>query len=462
MPAAPAWSRWMCESSRWRTSASSSPRSASACLQRGDAGRRPAVVKARARRRSRAGSSRRRARSGGGGRSARGRPCPDSREGRRGRTRHRLSSDRLSLSRVRATAVRGRGRADQRCLEIGDEVVGRLDPDREADEVRRRGERRVGGRGVRHRSRHLDQALDAAEALGQLPDLSCARRARPPPRRSTRGTRPSRRSRTSGARRPRARGGPAGPGRGRAPTAGGRRGTRRPRGRSRSARACAARASSARAGRATSRTGPGRRRASSGGRRAARRSSGRSSRRSRRSRSEWPPRYFVVEWTTMSAPSSSGRWRYGVAKVLSTATTAPAACAASATARMSTTFSSGFVGVSSQTRRVRSSIASTIAVVRGELELVALRLVDLREEPVGAAVDVVHGDDPLAGRDEVHHRRRRAHAGREREAVLRALQRGEAGLERAARRVGGARVVVALVLADRLLRRRSRSGRSAR
>jgi hypothetical protein len=26
-------------------------------------------------------------------------------------------------------------------------------------------------------------------------------------------------------------------------------------------------------------------------------------------RSEWPPRYFVVEWTTMSAPSSSGRCR---------------------------------------------------------------------------------------------------------------------------------------------------------
>src|SRR5206468_551415 len=53
--------------------------------------------------------------------------------------------------------------------------------------------------------------------------------------------------------------------------------------------------------------------------------------------SECPPRYFVVECTTMSAPSSSGRWRYGVAKVLSTTTIAPAACAASAAARMSIT-----------------------------------------------------------------------------------------------------------------------------
>ncbi len=44
-----------------------------------------------------------------------------------------------------------------------------------------------------------------------------------------------------------------------------------------------------------------------------------------------------------------------MAKVLSTTTIAPASCAASAAARMSTMFSSGFVGVSSQTIRVRSS-----------------------------------------------------------------------------------------------------------
>jgi hypothetical protein len=40
---------------------------------------------------------------------------------------------------------------------------------------------------------------------------------------------------------------------------------------------------------------------------------------------------------------------------LSTTTSAPTACAASAAERMSITFSSGFVGVSSQTSFVRSS-----------------------------------------------------------------------------------------------------------
>src|SRR2546425_1266038 len=28
----------------------------------------------------------------------------------------------------------------------------------------------------------------------------------------------------------------------------------------------------------------------------------------------WPFRYFVVEWSTTSAPSSSGRWKHGVAR----------------------------------------------------------------------------------------------------------------------------------------------------
>jgi hypothetical protein len=71
--------------------------------------------------------------------------------------------------------------------------------------------------------------------------------------------------------------------------------------------------------------------------------------------SEWPPRYFVVEWTTASAPRSSGFCRYGVANVLSTTRIAPTACAASAAARMSTTFSIGFEGLSIQTIRVLSS-----------------------------------------------------------------------------------------------------------
>ena len=34
--------------------------------------------------------------------------------------------------------------------------------------------------------------------------------------------------------------------------------------------------------------------------------------------SEWPARYFVAEWKTMSAPSVSGRWTAGEENVLST------------------------------------------------------------------------------------------------------------------------------------------------
>jgi len=65
--------------------------------------------------------------------------------------------------------------------------------------------------------------------------------------------------------------------------------------------------------------------------------------------SECPPTYFVVECITMSAPSSIGRVSIGVAKVLSTTEIAPALRARAHTAAMSTSFSVGFVGVSSHT-----------------------------------------------------------------------------------------------------------------
>ena len=60
----------------------------------------------------------------------------------------------------------------------------------------------------------------------------------------------------------------------------------------------------------------------------------------------------MVECTTASAPSSSGRWLTGVANVLSTATNARAAARAAITAATSTTLSSGLVGVSTQTSLV--------------------------------------------------------------------------------------------------------------
>ena len=80
--------------------------------------------------------------------------------------------------------------------------------------------------------------------------------------------------------------------------------------------------------------------------------------------SEWPARYLVAEWKTMSAPIVSGRWSAGEANVLSTTTSGRRPPSASrratvaATAAMSTTLRCGFDGVSNQTSRVRSVIAS--------------------------------------------------------------------------------------------------------
>ena len=98
-----------------------------------------------------------------------------------------------------------------------------------------------------------------------------------------------------------------------------------------------------------------------------------------------------------------------------------------------------------------------VQLLRGNpRERVALRLVDLREHPVDAAVDVGHGDHAVARVQQVHDRRDRAEPRRERDPVLGALERREAELQRSPRRVGDARVVVALVLADRVLDERRR------
>ncbi len=144
-----------------------------------------------------------------------------------------------------------------------------------------------------------------------------------------------------------------------------------------------------------------------------------------------------------------------MANVLSTTQRAPAEWAASAAAR----------DVDDVEQRVRRRLdpdhprarveqlreALVEGVHRRELEVVALRLVDLREDPVGAAVDVVDRHDPVARRQQVEHRRDRSHAGGEREPVGGVLERGEALLERGARGVRRARVVEALVDADLLL-----------
>ena len=71
----------------------------------------------------------------------------------------------------------------------------------------------------------------------------------------------------------------------------------------------------------------------------------------------WPPMYLVSECTTMSAPCSKGRHRYGVGTVLSTMSGTPWACAISATAAMSITLPAGLPTDSQNTALVRSSIS---------------------------------------------------------------------------------------------------------
>ena len=97
----------------------------------------------------------------------------------RGRRCRRCRAGRLSA---------GRGCSpDERSFEVGEQIVARLDADREANEVRRRRERLAGGRRVRHPGRLLDQALDAAERLGELEELRARdERRRPPASDSTR------------------------------------------------------------------------------------------------------------------------------------------------------------------------------------------------------------------------------------------------------------------------------------
>jgi hypothetical protein len=90
-------------------------------------------------------------------------------------------------------------------------------------------------------------------------------------------------------------------------------------------------------------------------------------------------------------------------------------------------------------------------VRRHVVEQIALRLVDLRRHPVHAAVHVGDQHDALAGIDEVHERRRRAETGRERDAVVGAFERRDRFLQCGPRRIRNARIVVALVLPDRLL-----------
>lgn len=70
------------------------------------------------------------------------------------------------------------------------------------------------------------------------------------------------------------------------------------------------------------------------------------------------PRNLVAEWTTMSAPCSMGRSRYGVGTVLSAISGTPASWATSATARMSSTLPRGLPSVSANNALVSGRTAA--------------------------------------------------------------------------------------------------------
>ena len=72
-------------------------------------------------------------------------------------------------------------------------------------------------------------------------------------------------------------------------------------------------------------------------------------------------------------------------------------------------------------------------------------LADVLQQAVAAAVQIVHGDDVRAGIEQLEHRGARGHAGGEREAGRAAFQTRHRCLQRVARRVARARVLVALV-----------------
>src|SRR5262249_31916939 len=68
-----------------------------------------------------------------------------------------------------------------------------------------------------------------------------------------------------------------------------------------------------------------------------------------------PARNFVAEWTIRSAPTSSGRQRYGVAKVLSTTSGAPTSCATAAGGSVSGTWRAGW-GVAAAKRALVAAV----------------------------------------------------------------------------------------------------------
>ena len=174
----------------------------------------------------------------------------------------------------------------------------------------------------------------------------------------------------------------------------------------------------------------------------------------------WPPMNFVAECTTMSAPHSIGRQRYGVAKVLSTISGSSRSCAIAATVSMSSTLPPGLPIVSPKKALVLSRTAAFHASgivgihprqVHVHLAQHVLELID------GAAVERGRGDDVIAGLQQGEQRGGlRRDPARERDRAAAALEARHALLEHGDRRVHDPRVGVAVLLQVEVRRRRFR------
>ena len=116
--------------------------------------------------------------------------------------------------------------------------------------------------------------------------------------------------------------------------------------------------------------------------------------------SECPPMYLVVECRATCAPSASGFWRKGVAKVLSTTSCAPRRRAISPQAAMSIEAQQR-VGRALDPEHARRGLERLVDLLGprrvDEAEADAEARHHLREEPVAAAVEVVGDDDVIAG-----------------------------------------------------------------
>ena len=161
----------------------------------------------------------------------------------------------------------------------------------------------------------------------------------------------------------------------------------------------------------------------------------------------------------MSAPSVSGCCRYGVANVLSTTTSAPGGVGERRHIASMSMHAEQRVG-----RRLQPHHGGVVGPARASVEVGQVdggpgdpeRSPHLGDQAERAAVGVVAEHDPLAGTDEPQHVVLGGQPAGERQPVTGGLQRGDARLQRGARRVARAGVLEAAVVADAVLGERGR------